>query len=194
MKKDDKSIKTKPIRYFASAMKRYKKGFYLLYALLIFAMMIQPFINMFGPKMMIDAIVTKADISVIIKIAAVMVLADFVIKCVTVFTDLELDREYYTGLDRHLEAAVGKKSMELKYETTENKETLDSLADARTGIDSGYSGGSKGLFGAIALLTVNIVVILLSAAIVFRYTFLPVILVLVNVTLNAFFESRLNKI
>ncbi len=193
-KTDDRTIKTKPIRYFAAAMKKYKKGFYLLYALMILALMIQPFISMLGPKMMIDAIVAKADIRVIIKIAAVMVLVDFVIKCITVFTDLELDREYYTGLDRHLEAAVGKKSMELKYETTENKETLDSLADARTGIDSGYSGGSKGLFGAIALLTVNIVVILLSAAIVFSYTFLPIILVLINVTLNAFFESRLNKI
>ena len=194
MKKSDKSMKTKPIRYFASAMRRYKKGFYFIYAILILSMMIQPFISIIGPKMMIDGIMLKKDIEVIIRIAVVMVLADFAIKAVTVFADLELDKEYYTGLDRHLEAAVGKKSMELKYETTENKETLDSLADARTGIDSGYSGGSKGLFGSMALLIVNIVVIFLSAAIVFQYTFLPLILVIVNVSFNAFFESRLNRI
>lgn len=194
MWKDKKMIKTKPVRYFASAMRKYKKGFYIFYAVLIAAMMIQPFINMFGPKMMIDAIVGKAVIISIIKIAAVMILADFVIKLITAFINEELDKEYYAGLDRHLEAAVGKKSMELKFETTENKETLDALADARTGIDSGYSGGSKGLFNALAILIVNIVVLMLSVFVVCRYSFIPLALVLVNVSLNAFFESRLNAI
>ena len=194
MRKDKKMIKTKPVRYFAAAMRKYKKGFYIFYAVLIAAMMIQPFINMFGPKMMIDAIMGKAVIISIIKIAAVMILADFVIKLITAFINEELDKEYYAGLDRHLEAAVGKKSMELKFETTENKETLDALADARTGIDSGYSGGSKGLFNALAILIVNIVVLMLSVFVVCRYSFIPLALVLVNVSLNAFFESRLNAI
>ena len=194
MWKDKKMIKTKPVRYFAAAMRKYKKGFYIFYAVLIAAMMIQPFINMFGPKMMIDAIMGKAVIISIIKIAAVMILADFVIKLITAFINEELDKEYYAGLDRHLEAAVGKKRMELKFETTENKETLDALADARTGIDSGYSGGSKGLFNALAILIVNIVVLMLSVFVVCRYSFIPLALVLVNVSLNAFFESRLNAI
>nr|MCR4584577.1 hypothetical protein [Lachnospiraceae bacterium] len=77
-RKDKKMIKTKAVRYFAAAMRKYKKGFYIFYAVLIAAMMIQPFINMFGPKMMIDAIMGKALIISIIKIAAVMILADFV--------------------------------------------------------------------------------------------------------------------
>ena len=194
MRKDKKMIKTKAVRYFAAAMRKYKKGFYIFYAVLIAAMMIQPFINMFGPKMMIDAIMGKAAIISIIKIASVMILADFVIKLITAFINEELDKEYYAGLDRHLEAAVGKKSMELKFETTENKETLDALADARTGIDSAYSGGSKGLFNALAILIVNIVVLMLSVFVVCRYSFIPLALVLVNVSLNAFFESRLNAI
>lgn len=194
MRKDDKKMKTRPVRYFAAAMKKYKKGFYVFYAILILAMMIQPFIGMFGPRMMIDEIMGSAEIVRIIKIAAVMVLADFAIKVVTTFINEELDKEYYTGLDRHLEAAVGKKSMELKYETTENKETLDALADARTGIDSGYSGGSKGLFGSLAVLIVNIIVLMLSAFIVCSYSFIPIVFVVINVSLNAFFESRLNTI
>ncbi len=194
MRKDEKMIKTEAVRYFATAMRKYKKGFYIFYAVLIAAMMIQPFINMFGPKMMIDAIIGKAVIISIIKIATVMILADFVIKLIMSFVNEELDKEYYAGLDRYLEAAVGKKSMELKFETTENKETLDALADARTGIDSAYSGGSKGLFNALAILIVNIVVLMLSVFVVCRYSFIPLALVLVNVSLNAFFESRLNAI
>ncbi|MBP5607819.1 MAG: ABC transporter ATP-binding protein [Lachnospiraceae bacterium] len=194
MQRDEKMIKTKPVSYFAAAMENYKKGFYIFYAVLIAAMMIQPFISMFGPKMMIDAIVRKAVIINIIKIAAVMILADFAVKLITTFINEELDKEYYTGLDRHLEAAVGKKSMELKFETTENKETLDALADARTGIDSGYSGGSKGLFNSLAILIVNSVVLMLSVFVVCRYSFIPLALVVVNVSLNAFFESRLNTI
>jgi len=187
-------MKTEPVRYFASAMKKYKKGFYPLYALLILAMMIQPFINMFGPKMMIDEIMGRSDIGIIIRIAAAMVAADFILKAISGYLFLELDKVYYQGLNRFLEAGVGKKSMELKYETTESKEILDRLADARTGIDEGYSGGAKGLFESLANIIANVVILLLSAALVFRYTFLPVIPVLVNVTLNAFFESRLNRI
>lgn len=187
-------MKTEPVRYFASAMKKYKKGFYPLYALLILAMMIQPFINMFGPKMMIDEIMGRSDIGIIIRIAAAMVAADFILKALSGYLFLELDKVYYQGLNRFLEAGVGKKSMELKYETTESKEILDRLADARTGIDEGYSGGAKGLFESLANIIANVVIILLSAALVFRYTFLPIIPVLVNVTLNAFFESRLNRI
>ncbi len=175
-------------------MKKYKKGFYPLYALLILAMMIQPFINMFGPKMMIDEIMGRSDIGIIIRIAAAMVAADFILKALSGYLFLELDKVYYQGLNRFLEAGVGKKSMELKYETTESKEILDRLADARTGIDEGYSGGAKGLFESLANIIANVVILLLSAALVFRYTFLPIIPVLVNVTLNAFFESRLNRI
>ncbi len=187
-------MKTEPVRYFASAMKKYKKGFYPLYALLILAMMIQPFINMFGPKMMIDEIMGRSDIGIIIRIAAAMVAADFILKAISGYLFLELDKVYYQGLNRFLEAGVGKKSMELKYETTESKEILDRLADARTGIDEGYSGGAKGLFESLANIIANVVILLLSAALVFRYTFLPVIPVLVNVSFNAFFESRLNRI
>ena len=46
---EEQSIKTHPIKYFAVAMRKYGKGFYPLYALLIILLMIQPFINMFGP-------------------------------------------------------------------------------------------------------------------------------------------------
>ncbi|MCR5619017.1 MAG: ABC transporter ATP-binding protein/permease, partial [Lachnospiraceae bacterium] len=195
MKNNEKTkIETHPVRYFASAMRKYKKGFYPLYAVLVIATMIQPFISIFGPKMMIDEIVGKTDLTVIIRIAAVMVSADFAIKVVTGLLYLELDKVYYQGLNRFLEAGVGKKSMELKYETTENKEILDSLAEARTGIDESYSGGSKGMFESLAGIISSIIVLSISAVLVFKYSWMPIVIVVVNVCLNAFFESRLSSI
>ncbi len=191
---ENTKIETHPVRYFASAMRKYKKGFYPLYAVLVIATMIQPFISIFGPKMMIDEIVGKTDLTVIIRIAAVMVSADFAIKVVTGLLYLELDKVYYQGLNRFLEAGVGKKSMELKYETTENKEILDSLAEARTGIDESYSGGSKGMFESLAGIISSIIVLSISAVLVFKYSWMPIVLVVVNVCLNAFFESRLSSI
>ncbi len=187
-------IKTHPVRYFASAMRKYKKGFYPLYAVLIIATMIQPFINIFGPRMMIDEIMGNANLNIIIKIAAVMVFADFTVKTVMRFLYEELDKVYFQGLNRFLEAGVGKKSMELKYETTENKEILDSLADARTGIDESYSGGSKGMFESLAGIISSIVVLSISAVLVLKYTWIPIVLVIVNVCLNTYFESRLSSI
>lgn len=182
------------ILYFAKAMKHFRKGFYALYAISILTTILLPFIKMFGPKMMIDGIVGNAEIRLIVKIAVVMVIADFLLNTLNSFIGIQLEKVYYEGLNRHLEAGVGKKSMELRYETTENKKTLDSLADARTGIDAGYSGGVKGLFTALALLTGNIVVMLLSAITVLQYTWIPLALVAVNVSINAFFENKLNQL
>jgi len=194
MSKKSSPNKKHTILYFAKAMRRFKKGFYVLYVISILSMIVLPFITMFGPKMMIDEITGNADISRIIQIAAVMVIAVFVLNTLNCFIGQQLEKVYYEGLNRHLEAGVGKKSMELRYETTENKKTLDSLADARTGIDAGYSGGVKGLFTALALLTGNIVVMLLSAITVLQYTWIPLALVAVNVSINAFFENKLNQL
>ena len=194
MKKDSSKKKTGTIRYFLKAMKNFKKGFYFLYAVLILALIAQPILKMFAPKMMIDQIMGNGGIESIIKIASVMVIADFILNALTCFIGLHLEKIYYEGLNRHLEAGVGKKSMELRYETTENKKTLDELADARTGIDSGYSGGVTGLFTALSLLIGNIVVMFLSAITVLQYTWIPLLLVALNVTLNAYFENNLNKL
>lgn len=194
MSKKSSPNKKHTILYFAKAMRRFKKGFYVLYVISILSMIVLPFITMFGPKMMIDEITGNADISRIIQIAAVMVIAVFVLNTLNCFIGQQLEKVYYEGLNRHLEAGVGKKSMELRYETTENKQTLDKLADARTGIDAGYSGGVKGLFTALALLTGNIVVMLLSAITVLQYTWIPLALVAVNVSINAFFENKLNQL
>ena len=191
---ENKNIKTHPVRYFASAMRKYKKGFYPLYAILVTMTVIQPFINIFGPRMMIDEIMGNTDLTVIIRIAAVMVFADFTIKVVTGILYLELDKVFYQGLNRFLEAGVGKKSMELKYETTENKEILDRLSDARTGIDESYSGGSKGMFESLAGIISSIAVLSISVVLVLKYTWIPIVIVVVNVCLNAFFESRLSGI
>lgn len=206
MSKAEKAVKTSKeikentpkgsytIRYFTRAMRHYKKGFYPLYILLILTMVGLPLIKMFGPKMLIDEIMGNAGIATIIRIASVMILLDFLLNTLSCFIGITLEKDYYEGLNRHLEAGVGKKSMELRYETTENKSTLDELADARTGIDSGYSGGVKGLFTAMALLIGSIAVMLLSAVTVVRYTVIPLLLVAINVTINAFFESKLNKL
>jgi len=191
---ETKNIKTHPVRYFASAMRKYKKGFYPLYAILVTMTVIQPFINIFGPRMMIDEIMGNTDLTVIIRIAAVMVSADFTIKVVTGILYLELDKVFYQGLNRFLEAGVGKKSMELKYETTENKEILDRLSDARTGTDESYSGGSKGMFESLAGIISSIAVLSISAVLVLKYTWIPIVIVVLNVCLNAFFESRLSGI
>ena len=192
--KETKSKGSYTIRYFTRAMRKYKKGFYPLSVILILTMVGLPLIKMFGPKMMIDEIMGNSDITTIIRIASVMILLDFLLNTLSCFIGITLEKDYYEGLNRHLEAGVGKKSMELRYETTENKATLDELADARTGIDSGYSGGVKGLFTAMALLIGSIVVMLLSAVTVVRYTWVPLLLVVINVTINALFESKLNKL
>ena len=85
MSKKSSPNKKHTILYFAKAMRRFKKGFYVLYVISILSMIVLPFITMFGPKMMIDEITGNADISRIIQIAAVMVIAVFVLNTLNCF-------------------------------------------------------------------------------------------------------------
>ena len=96
MKKDSSKKKTGTIRYFLKAMKNFKKGFYLLYAVLILALIAQPILKMFAPKMMIDPIMGNGGIESIIKIKIAFHLGNVWVPGVVTtrcIIDLEEDRK-----------------------------------------------------------------------------------------------------
>lgn len=182
------------IFYFFDKIWKYRKSFYLFYAFFMLVMIIKPLVGIFCPRMLIDTITSSGDMSRIIHIAAFMILATFFINLSVSITDEHLSKIYYEDLNRRNEADIGRKSMELKFIATEQKETLDYIHSAKSGISNDYSGGMRGLFKAFALLISNLVILIISASVVIRYS-LPLLLVFViSVIINTAMNNRINAI
>lgn len=182
------------IGYFFRAMWRHRKSFYAFYACYISFMLVQPLVNIFCPRLIIDEISTSKDMHRIIVITVMMIVINAVVGTAVVLLDEQLSRIYYEDLNRLLEANIGKKSMELKYEITESKKTLDYIGNAKLGIQNAYSGGMSGLFKACSLLVSNLGILLIAMVVVAKYSWILVLIVVVNVIINARMNHRLNAI
>lgn len=180
--------------YFFKAMWRHKKSFYAFYVCYISAIIVQPLINIFCPRYIIDEITISKDINRIIMITAIMIAVNAVVVTAAVMLDEQLSKIYYEDLNRLLEANIGRKSMELKYEITESKKTLDYISNAKLGIQNAYSGGMSGLFKACSILTGNFGIVIISMVVIGRYSWLLILLVVVSVLINARMNHKLNEI
>lgn len=182
------------IGYFFKAMYRHRKSFYVFYACYISVMIVQPLVNMFCPRYIIDEITASKDMPRIIFITTIMIAVNAVVGTAVVLLDEQLSRIYYEDLNRLLEANIGRKSMELKFEVTESKKTLDYIGNAKLGIQNGYSGGMSGLFKACSLLAGNVGILMISAVVIGRYSWLLILLVVGSVLINTRMNQKLNEI
>lgn len=180
--------------YFFKAMWRYKKNFYAFYVCYISAVIVRPLVNIFCPRYIIDEITSSRDINRIVMITAIMIAVNAVVVTAAVMLEEQLSKIYYEDLNRLLEADIGRKSMELKYEITESKKTLDYISNAKLGIQNAYSGGMSGLFKACSILTGNLAILAISVVVIGRYSWLLILLVMVSVLINARMNHKLNEI
>jgi len=186
--------RTTVLGYFFRAMWNHRKSFYFFYVLYVGFMIGLPLVNIFCPRLIIDEISTSKDMQRIVTITILMIAIGAVVGTAVVLLENQLSKIYYEDLNRHLEANIGKKSMELKYEVTENKRTLDYISDAKLGIQNAYSGGMSGMFSACSLLLSNIGVLLISAIVVLGYSWLLMVIVVINVVVSTRMNKKLNDI
>lgn len=190
--------KSTTISYFFKKMWEYRKGFYFFYSIYVAVMILQPLVNIFCPRYIIDEISDSKNLDLIVDkiifIVAFMILCTSIVNVAIVFLDNQLSKVYYEDLNRLLEANVGRKSMELQYVATESRKTLDYINNAKLGITNGYSGGMSGLFKAFALFVSNIGILLITAGVVIKYSWWLLLVVIVNVIVNTAMSNQINKI
>lgn len=182
------------IGYFMKAMWNHRKSFYIFYIIYVCFMIMQPLANLFCPRFIIDEISTSGNMQRIIFITALMIVFHAVVSTGVLLLNEQLYKVYYEDLNRLLEANIGRKSMELKFEITERKETLDYIGNAKLGIQNAYSGGMSGMFGAISLLVSNIGIMLIAAAVVINYSWILVLFVVISVLINTRMNHKLSAI
>ncbi|MCR5726785.1 MAG: ABC transporter ATP-binding protein/permease [Lachnospiraceae bacterium] len=123
--------------------------------------------------MIIDELIGDRDLKTLITLAAILVGGEFILGVLQERISNQL-MKYQQRLDNHFNILTGLHSMELDFQLTEDKEALDQVEKARTGMDW-YSGGAYGIaeqifgavsnvlrvFGLVTIISINAPILLL---------------------------------
>lgn len=114
----------------------------------------QPFIAIMISPLIVDEIVGGRDLKKLIFYAAVLIIGEFVATMLIEKSNSVLGK-YQERLECYFDVLLGKQTMELDFQLTEDKEALDQLQKAKTGM-SWYSGGVYGVAEQVFMFAGNI--------------------------------------
>ncbi|MBP5609157.1 MAG: ABC transporter ATP-binding protein, partial [Lachnospiraceae bacterium] len=182
-----KSIKTGA--YFYSIGIKKKRSYLLVVILSILISSAAPFINMIGPKMIIEELMGAQDKIRLMIYAAAVISGNFIAAALLKILG-EIRTMQEDELSRGFELKMSDKAMHIKYELTESEEALSAHQKAETGM-SWYSGGIKGLSDCIVGIGTSIFVVIGVITIVVRVSPLLLLLSFTAVLVNSFCSAKI---
>lgn len=176
---------------FSSAYKKYP-GFFMWESIKAVSQILQPFVAILISPLIVDEIVGNRNLSKLIILAASLIIGEFVISMITSRSSTELNK-YQQRLDDYFAILMGKHSMELDYQLTEDKEALDQIEKARTGM-SWYSGGVYGISEIFFMFITNIIRAIGFVIVIALHAPLLLLLLAIYSLVNLYVVSKQNKI
>ncbi len=152
----------------------------------------QPFLAVFISPLIVDEIVGGRNLKKLVTYAAILILGEFVATMINEFCGMKLSK-YQERLNSYFAVLIGKHSMELDFQLTEDKEALDQLERAKTGMNW-YSGGAYGISEQVFMFIGNIIRVVGYATIIAIHA--PIILAVMAVytLVNLLLVTKQNKI
>lgn len=141
-------VKTTCMYLFRKAV-RYKPGFLLVYILDIIVKSISPFINIVFSKFLIEELVGARNINVLVLDVTCIVLGNFIVHYSSAFLQETINKNYYDDFSKYFDAMLGRKIMQLPYQSTEDKAVLERIQKAKDGLGT-YSGGVGGIASSVS--------------------------------------------
>ena len=182
-----KCIKTG--RYFYARIVRKKRSYPLIIILSIFISAAAPFINMVGPKMIIEELMGAQEKIRLIIYAAAVISGNFIAAVLLrILTETRTMQE--DEFSREFELKMSDKAMHLKFELAESEKALSARQKAETGM-SWYSGGIKGLSDCIVGIGTSIFVVAGVIMIVVRVSSLLLLLSFAAVLVNSLCSAKI---
>lgn len=180
------------LKYFFPIAWRFRKGYFFAQVLYTICGILQPFVPIIMTPLLIDGLMGKRDIDMLIRYAAVLVIGETVLSLSLSLLQMLLEK-YDIRFQNYFSEEMSRRVMELDFQLTEDKNALDQIEKARTGMDW-YSGGVHGIamqffgmitnvakiLGVAVLLVINAPVLLIVTA----------VLLVIGTVLNA----KINKI
>ena len=176
---------------FGTAAKKYP-FFFVAECLRTLLQVCQPFIALFISPMIVDEIVGGRDLKKLITYAAVLIIGEFILQLLINRFDTVINK-YQERLDNYFSVLIGKHSMELDFQLTEDKAALDQIEKARTGM-SWYSGGVHGIAEAVFPFIGNVLKVAGFVTVLALHAPLLLVLMALYVIMNMILTVKSNKV
>lgn len=177
--------------FFPAAAKRFPL-FFWLEAIKMLIGIAQPFVAVLVTPLIVDELIGDKDLHRLIIYAAVLILGEFILTVSSELIGNSL-KKYQQRLDNHFSILLGEHAMQMDFPLTEDKEVLDQLEKARTGL-LWYSGGAYGIAEEIFGLAKNVIRIGGFVAILAMNAPLLLIVMLLYIIINTLLTIKVNRI
>lgn len=193
-KKDRKTVqKLRPVVrvMFSTAGKRYP-WFFVLEAAKTLVQAVQPFVGILLTPLIVDELCGLRRVRLLVLYAAALVLGEAVLHLLSERLNMTLQK-YQERLNNYFTMQMSLHSMGMDFQLTEDKEALDQLEKARTGM-SWYSGGAYGIAEQIFMFVGNGIKIVGLVAIITLHAPLLLLVIAIYAVFNGILTSGRNQV
>lgn len=182
----------KNITYLFHEIWKYKPSYFIVYSLQIICKGVSPFINVIFPKYIIDELLGKKDIKTLIYLVAIMIILNLIFNFMEIVFNENINKIYNDDFNRYFEAKLSYKVMQIEFRDIENKEILEKVERAKTGL--AWSGGIGGIVEVISSIISSCITLIGIIGVLTISTPILIVLVLINVIIDAICNNEKNKV
>lgn len=186
------SIAKNTLKYFLPIAWRIHKGYFFFSILQMIVGAVQPFVVILTQPLIIAELLGERNVQKLIIYVAIIAVGGNIIKFIESLLG-QITSKYEEKFDNYFTEEMSKRVMELDFQLTENKEALDQIGLARTGI-SWYSGGVHGIVSECFSMITNIIKIAGAVTLIAIYAPWLFLVTAVLIALNALVQSKQNKV
>lgn len=171
------------------------KKYPFFFALKIFRMLVttaMPFIALFISPLIVDEVVGDRNVNRLITLAALLIGLEMVFQLLNDLTTNYINR-YSTRIERYFDILMSRHVMELDFQLTEDKEALEQIEKARTGMDW-YSGGVNGISDQFFFFLSNLIKAAGFITVIAVYAPILLAVMVIYTAVNSLFVLKRNKI
>ena len=176
---------------FRQTAKKYPV-FFVLKTVRMLVLAAMPFISLFISPLIVDEIVGDRDVNRLITLAALLIGLEVIFQLLNDLCTNYVNR-YSTRIERYFDILIGRHVMELDFQLTEDKEALEQIEKARTGM-SWYSGGVDGISDQFFQFVGNVIKAAGFITILAMYAPILLVVMVVYSCVNALFMYKCNKV
>ncbi len=176
--------------YFYKLAVKEKRSYPMVIILNILASSFAPFINILGPKYVIDELMLNQCTHNLILYVLLIIVGNYLTS--VIIRILEEIREIQEDmLSRKFEIMMAEKTMGMNFENTETERALSARQQAETGM-SWYSGGIKGMSDCVVKIGKSFCVIFGVIYIIIHISPVLLLLSVIAVSVNSYCTSKIN--
>lgn len=176
---------------FGTAIKKYP-FFFLVEAFKTVLDALIPFVGLIISPMIIDEICGEKNLRTLILYTSVLLVSETILNILLRCTITKLGK-YQERLDNYFSLQIGRHSMNLDFQLTEDKEALDQIDKAKTGM-SWYSGGVYGVAEQFFMFIGNVVKIAGFVVIIAKSAPWMIVASIAYVAINSVINAKVNKV